>query len=137
MSCAVTPPASIESTLSWFGPATTLTAFDDHGDWKGDITAFLAIAPEFLSGFKVTMHMMGLPLIDLQGDRADVETYAIAWHQRPGSRDGSLKDDVWGVRYLDRFERRGGEWRIANRTMVRDWRRVDDASAKTPGATAG
>lgn len=105
-------------------------AFDDHGDWKGDITEFVAVAPGFWATFEMTMHMMGLPLItfDPQSrDRATVETYAVAYHRRAG-RDQVLKDDVWGVRYLDRFERREGQWRIAHRTMTRDWRRVDAAT---------
>src|SRR5690348_1618466 len=57
-------------------------AYDDHGDWKGNIGAFVQTAPEFLARFKVTMHMMGLPSIEIKGDEATVETYANAWHQR-------------------------------------------------------
>jgi hypothetical protein len=105
-------------------------AFDDHGDWKGDITEFIAIAPGFWATFEMTMHMMGLPLITFdpaRRDTATAETYAVAYHRRAG-RDGVLKDDVWGVRYLDVFERRDGQWRIARRTMTRDWRRVDVAT---------
>ena len=30
-----------------------------------------------------------------------------------------------GGRYVDRFERRHGEWRIAERTVVVDWQRID------------
>jgi hypothetical protein len=29
--------------------------------------------------------------------------------------------EVIGGRYLDRMEKRGGEWRIAQRTMLYDW----------------
>lgn len=77
------------------------------------------------------MHLLGLPMISLAGDTAEVETYAVAFHRRRGGA-GTLEDDVWGVRYLDRFERRHGEWRIARRTMIRDWRRVDAvASARS------
>jgi hypothetical protein len=31
------------------------------------------------------------------------------------------RDTVIGGRYLDRLEKRGGEWRIAGRTMLYDW----------------
>ena len=31
------------------------------------------------------------------------------------------RDICIGGRYLDRMERRGGQWRIADRTMLYDW----------------
>jgi hypothetical protein len=100
-------------------------AFDDHGEWTGTVEQLVEVAPEFLGQFQSTMHMLGMPSIALDGDVAEVETYALAYHRRVGRADGVLKDDVWGVRYTDRFERRNGEWRIARRVMTRDWRRVD------------
>ena len=35
-----------------------------------------------------------------------------------------------GFRYLDRFERREGEWRIAARTAVTEWSRIDDVAGR-------
>ena len=35
------------------------------------------------------------------------------------------KDDVMGIRYVDRFERRDGAWKIAHRVVATEWRRVD------------
>ena len=43
--------------------------------------------------------------------------------------DGSGKDDVFGIRYVDRFERRAGEWKIAHRVVASEWRRVDPVPA--------
>jgi hypothetical protein len=85
------------------------------------------------------MHFLGNVSIELDGDRAHCETYAIAFHRRR-SPAGEQKDDVWGVRYLDEFERRNGEWRIAHRRLIRDWRRVDpvpERAAATGGGAAG
>jgi len=31
------------------------------------------------------------------------------------------RDTLIGGRYLDRLEKRGGDWRIAQRTMLYDW----------------
>ena len=31
-----------------------------------------------------------------------------------------------GFRYVDRFERRAGDWRIAKRVAVTEWSRIDD-----------
>ena len=32
---------------------------------------------------------------------------------------------IAGLRYVDRFERRGSEWRIAKRVCAFEWRRTD------------
>ena len=42
-----------------------------------------------------------------------------------GRGRGSDHDSVAGLRYVDRFERRDGEWRIAKRQIVIDWQRDD------------
>src|SRR5690606_9302059 len=77
--------------------------------------------------YSSTMHLLGNVLIDvdLATDLAVSETYAIAYHRtatRPFDPKGNL---VIGVRYVDRFERRDGSWRIAQRTGVTEWTRVD------------
>ncbi|GAA1545366.1 nuclear transport factor 2 family protein [Nocardioides humi] len=76
-------------------------------------------------------HLLGEPLIEITGDFAAVETYFIA-HQRHGrplqevlaapEREDADGDHVslFVGRYLDRFERRDGEWRIAHRKVVMD-----------------
>ena len=62
-------------------------------------------------------------LVELDGDRAYVEAYAVAYHDRTGARRPEERGrlDLWGGRYVDRFERRSGEWRIAHRNCVIDW----------------
>lgn len=76
-------------------------------------------------------HLLGEPFITLDGDAAYVETYFIAHqqHGRPMSEvitdpdrtdaDGSHVSLFVG-RYLDRFERRDGQWRISHRKVVMD-----------------
>jgi hypothetical protein len=71
---------------------------------------------------------MGNLLIEVDGDRARAETYAVVYH-RMKKDDGTGKDDVWGVRYVDRFERRDGAWRIAYRVVAQEWRRLDPVPA--------
>ncbi|XAS74395.1 nuclear transport factor 2 family protein [Micrococcaceae bacterium Sec5.1] len=61
-------------------------------------------------------------LIDIDGDMARVESYVQAnkiVHQR--SETGNTILRVAGNRHLDRFERRDGEWRIANRQFIPEW----------------
>jgi hypothetical protein len=103
-------------------------AYDDHGAVKGSVDEFLAGAATFLPRFEATMHFMGNMLIELDGDVARAETYAIAYH-RQLLDDGAGRDDAAGIRYVDRFERRAGEWKIAYRVVLMEWRRVDPVPA--------
>jgi ketosteroid isomerase-like protein len=68
-----------------------------------------------------SQHMIGHVLIEVEGDRAWVESYAQATQMMP--RGGEVVEFGTGCRYLDRFERRNGEWRIASRQVVIDWLR--------------
>jgi hypothetical protein len=103
-------------------------AYDDHGAMKGTVDEFIDSARAFLPRFVATMHFLGNMLIEIDGDVARAETYAVAYHRLDLGADGG-KDDVWGIRYVDRFERRDGEWRIAYRVVAQEWRRVDPVPA--------
>jgi hypothetical protein len=60
--------------------------------------------------------------IDLQGDIAHVESYVwAAKKMHELSENGLPLMRISGVRYVDRFERRAGEWRIAERWFVPEW----------------
>ncbi|HEY6532102.1 MAG TPA: nuclear transport factor 2 family protein [Acidimicrobiales bacterium] len=60
-----------------------------------------------------SIHQVGGQLIEVRGDTAVGETYTSGQHVlADGQR---LRTQT---RYLDRFERRDGEWRIANRQVV-------------------
>jgi hypothetical protein len=43
--------------------------------------------------------------------------------------DGGERDTCIGGRYLDRFEKRGPEWRIIDRVMLYDWEQDWGAAA--------
>ena len=103
-------------------------AYDDHGSMKGSVEEFIESARTFLPRFAATMHFLGNMLIEVDGDVARAETYAVAYHRLLNS-DGSGKDDIWGIRYVDRFEARNGDWRIAYRVVAQEWRRVDSVPA--------
>jgi hypothetical protein len=99
-------------------------AYDDHGAFAGSVEEFINAAQEFLPRWTATQHFMGNMLIEIDGEQARAETYAVAYHRRE-DQDGNGKDDIMGIRYVDRFERRHGEWRIAHRVVSTEWRRVD------------
>src|SRR5882724_8665557 len=72
--------------------------------------------------WELTQHMLGQIHVELDGPGADSEAYLIAHHvTRPEPGSGDRRLIAFGGRYVDRFEKRGGEWRIARRILVRDW----------------
>ena len=88
-------------------------AFDDHGFFKGPPDAFLAHIAEMHKVQEHSMHFNTNVLIEFQSrERAFVETYVLVL-QRFAERRVTAS-----ARYLDRFEKRKGEWRVAHRTLV-------------------
>lgn len=94
-------------------------ASDDHGVFVGTAEEFLAWVVPGMPSIPVTLHTLGQSLIVSLGSTAKVETHVTAYHRI--DMGGEHRDIVIGGRYLDRFEKRGHEWRIAHRTMLYDW----------------
>lgn len=72
--------------------------------------------PMHEQGQILTHHALLNTTIDLDGDTAHVETYYLFVAR---NKDESLMQA--GGRYIDRFERRGGAWKIALRTNAIEW----------------
>ncbi|MFZ4122290.1 MAG: nuclear transport factor 2 family protein [Caulobacterales bacterium] len=100
---------------------------DDHGSFVGPGWAFAAALMPALSGMKGTMHAISNIHIELMGDWARAETYCVAYHLLPAA--GQDREMVVGGRYLDRFEKRSGEWRIKHRLYVMDWNQNGPSTA--------
>ena len=102
------------------------------GDWRN----FVAAARAVLEPLRISHHQTGNMLIRIDGNRANAETYFTAYHRIPSDAPpdapmpgtGADYDVVIAGRYIDRFERRDGNWRIAHRTGVTDWRRDSPAA---------
>lgn len=112
-------------------------AFDDHtGVYSGGVDGFIAFMERSLAAGVVTCtrHCLSNILIEVEGDVAVVETYFEAFHRR--SVDGRDIDEDAAGRYLDRFERREGEWRIAARRVVWDRPPHLPSTATTGGETS-
>lgn len=123
-------PAMIRST---YHP----DAYDDHGAYQGDLEGFLAfVEREVWARFRTTMHKLGQALIEVDGDTATSETYAIC-HHVVSDEGRDVSDLVMGIRYLDRFERRDGAWRIVRRALRWEWIRQDALDALDPDWTHG
>lgn len=69
------------------------------------------------------MHFLGNVLIEVEGNIAFAESYVLAF--RTFSRDGQPYNRTRALRFVDRFERRDGQWRISERVAVDEWNRVD------------
>ncbi|HNI35818.1 MAG TPA: nuclear transport factor 2 family protein [Microthrixaceae bacterium] len=92
-------------------------AIEDHGAYVGGVDGLVEFLGKAHRAFDAYQRYVTNTHIDLDGDDAHVESYYIC----------VLRDDdagrtlVNGGRYVDRFERRAGEWRIARRVVVMEW----------------
>ncbi|WP_439533885.1 nuclear transport factor 2 family protein [Polymorphobacter sp.] len=113
---------------------------DRHGIYLGDAKTFI---PFIINGiqiwFEMATHDISNVDIVVEGDRAASEAYLLSVCQVPQSQAVDIFGDAYvarhgegafdpgrhlfmmGGRYLDRFERRAGEWRILERQVVLDW----------------
>jgi hypothetical protein len=91
-------------------------AIEKHGPFYGHPREFVDWIREFTAGRDSSHHMIGNHLVEIDGDVAHAETYF---------RSGRLKGNVACLsegRFISRFERRDGVWRIARRETIVDWR---------------
>ena len=90
-------------------------AYDDHGPYKGGPEGFADVTIAGNKG-KFVQHVISNALFEVQGDIAYGEIYT---SKKSVDADGEL---VQGFgRYVDRYERRDGEWRIALRRVITEW----------------
>lgn len=99
-------------------------AYDDHGFFKGAPDAFLDHIAALHVEQEHSMHFNTNVLIEFSStERAFVETYVLVL-QRFRAGTSKVPSGAAGLRclasarYLDRFEKRDGEWRVAHRTLV-------------------
>ncbi|NML90648.1 nuclear transport factor 2 family protein [Sphingobium sp. TB-6] len=87
--------------------------------FSGSAHAFAETTPAALRVHAVTTsHLTSNCLFEIAGDRATGESYLISISVM---KDGDASKPAIHVgRYLDRFERRNGEWKIACRTIIID-----------------
>lgn len=98
-------------------------AVDDHGKFVGSPTEFFDWATrQHTHAHLGHTHNLFNHTVDLDGDVAHAETYFMFAGMNKVGRPLVLN----GGRYLDRMEKRDGEWRIAYRTVVRDWGLMDE-----------
>lgn len=105
----------------------------DYGPDPLTIELFVAHAMGSLEKkFTATQHRITNTNIALDGDRALVETYVLAFHIE--ATDDGDRLHTFNGRYIDRFERRDGSWKIAQRTLRNDWSKVEPITETMSGA---
>ena len=93
-------------------------AVDDHGMFVGGPEDFFDWTdPSHLCFFRTHQHLVSNHTCTLDGDVAHTETY---WMFAGMTEEGGNLT-MFGGRYIDRMEKRDGEWRIAARKCVLEW----------------
>jgi hypothetical protein len=106
-------------------------AVDDHGaEYRGNAWGYVDVAMESHKRWDPSLHTLQNHLVELDADgtTAGGEIYVIAYlfeAARPVLH-------TWFGRYLDRYEQRGGEWRIAERVCVHEGSHTDDPLVRIP-----
>lgn len=97
-------------------------AIEEHGStYAGPAHAYVDEAAPRLRKMGVLAHYICNMSIELEGERAFVETYVLTFARL--TKDGEPWDTLTGGRIVDRFEKRAGVWKIAHRKTVFDWNR--------------
>jgi hypothetical protein len=100
-------------------------ATDEHGTFMGTRDEYVEWVGGVLTRFTGTMHVVANQLVEIDddSDTARCETYGVAYHWGE-PLDDPRRNFTTGFRYVDRFARRDGAWRIARRVAVREWTHV-------------
>lgn len=109
-------------------------AHDQHGDYEGSVDGLIEWLGKRHAEFPYGFHTVANCLIEFADDTtAAVETYFIALLRMPSPhKPGEFIDQQSTGRYVDRFEKRNGEWRVANRRCVYDSRFQQPSAASMP-----
>ena len=107
-------------------------ARDNHGSFDGPVEDFADwVFSNHVGKVMSCVHHLGNVYMRINGATAHCESYVLAFHRRV--LDGQVVDLMSHGRYLDRFEERDGEWKIADRLVVFDWDRVDTVDRQWGG----
>lgn len=105
-----------------------LSAFHDDaemaaGPYVGDVPGCWDWAmPMHRDGQVLTHHLLLNHHVEIQGDVAHSECYyQFVARNHPWEEGGDETVLLAGGRYIDRLEKRGGDWKIALRTNVIEW----------------
>lgn len=120
-------------------------AIDSHGPYIGPVEGLVDWILQRHKPIHFSSHFVGNQVIEFAADDlALVETYVRTIQQYPpeakaqlaqftggaAGGEGAWMDVFTSSRYLDRFERREGHWRIARRDLIQDWKQLIEVKEK-------
>lgn len=107
-----------------------------EGYGSADATTIEEFIPRVLDSlrtkFVATQHRMSNTSIEIDGATALVETYVLAYHVVAHDTGRTLI--TFNGRYVDTFEGRDGDWRIARRQLRIDWSDISPMGDPMQGA---
>ena len=85
--------------------------------FEGTHATFIeACSSRFKPGLGTSKHFFGVPVVDVNGERALCETSALI--SQAGELHGVPFTSLSFLRFLDRFESKNGQWRIVKRNGI-------------------
>jgi hypothetical protein len=92
-----------------------------YGSFTGGPDEMAGMAMKALSAYSDTQHFLGQINLEVDGDEGTGEVYFQAYHKH--ATEGF--DRFICGRYIDRYRRVNGSWRISHRTEAVDWSRTE------------
>lgn len=114
-------------TLDWLDDAGQAACYwpdaaIDYGFFKGSAAEFVPVVMQVERSTGRRWHMLAPLAIRLTSPTtAEGEAYGIALGFRREGESAPYRGNMYGGRYLDTYEKRNGEWRIASRRYIMDW----------------
>lgn len=102
-------------------------AHERHGPFDGKAHDFLEFVIPQMMGYEVLSHQLTTHYVEVHDTSAFSEAAFIAIQRAAGSNI----DERLAGRYIDRFEYRDNEWKVASRLVVMDWWRRDERGPLT------
>jgi ketosteroid isomerase-like protein len=133
--CRAVDRCDVEMMKSCYHP----DSFDTHWFYNGPGHGFCEYVIPVLQAAEASEHLVANTMIELDGDRAFVESRWNVLHRIP-LQPGQELAQLGHGRYLDIFERREGEWKIRYRHVAIDGFRefeLPHAEAMMPPALLG
>lgn len=91
----------------------------DYGFFVGNAHEWCDVVMPIEASSLHRFHYVFNILVDVDGNRATVESNSLAGSRRPGGDDDApVMQSLHGSRYLDTVERRDDQWRILERTVL-------------------
>lgn len=111
--CEAIDTRNFEALDELFTPDAVID-YTEAGGEKGNLTEIKAFLVKALGKFSGMQHMIGLPLITLNGDTASVKT--ALYNPMVMEQDGKPHTFFVGMWYIDEMVRTASGWRISKRS---------------------